>query len=114
MRLAGVNIKENQATFVALTKIYGIGVPTARKICKDIGVTPDAKLSELGEDKVEKIRDIVGGMVVEGELRNAVYTNIRNEEALRSYKGIRHNRGLPVRGQRTQTNAKTARKKLRT
>jgi small subunit ribosomal protein S13 len=114
MRLAGVNINEKKAVFVALSKIYGIGVSTARNICKQIEVDPDTKLSELPENKLEKIRDIVGEMLVEGELRNMVYSNIRNEEALRSYRGIRHNRGLPVRGQRTQTNAKTAKKKLRT
>jgi small subunit ribosomal protein S13 len=110
MRIAGVNIPDGKAAFVALTYIYGVGVSTARDICRSIGAHPDTKLKDLSEGQVEQIRSIIGEKTVEGELRNIVSKNIQDMQAVLCYKGIRHRVGLPVRGQRTKTNAKTRRR----
>jgi small subunit ribosomal protein S13 len=90
-----------------LTGIYGIGRVTARKICADSGVKPDAKIKDLTEAEVESIRTEVGKYTIEGDLRRTISMNIKRLMDLGSYRGIRHRRGLPLRGQQTQTNART-------
>ncbi len=106
-RIAGVNIPAQKHTWVALTSIYGIGPTRARQICQDAGVKPEMKVKELTDAEVEAIRGEVGKLVVEGDLRREVSMNIKRLMDLGAYRGLRHRRGLPVRGQRTQTNART-------
>ena len=106
-RIAGINIAPHKHAWIALTGIYGIGRVTARKICADSGVKPDAKIKDLTEAEVESIRNQVGKYTIEGDLRRTVSMNIKRLMDLGSYRGIRHRRGLPLRGQQTQTNART-------
>jgi len=106
-RIAGVNVPDKKHAVVALTSIYGIGRTLAAKICMAVGVEPEAKLQDLPEDKVDALRSEVGKYVVEGDLRREVSMNIKRLMDLGCYRGIRHRRGLPVRGQRTRTNART-------
>lgn len=106
-RIAGINIADHKHAEVALTGIYGIGRMTARKICADTGIRPDAKIKDLSEAEVESIRTAVARYTVEGDLRRTVSMNIKRLMDLGCYRGIRHRRGLPLRGQQTQTNART-------
>jgi small subunit ribosomal protein S13 len=106
-RIAGINIAPHKHAEVALTGIYGIGRVTARKICADSGVKPDAKIKDLTEAEVELIRAQVGKYTIEGDLRRTISMNIKRLMDLGCYRGIRHRRGLPLRGQQTQTNART-------
>ena len=106
-RIAGINIPVNKHTWVALTSIYGVGRTTAYKLCADAGVDPTTKVKDLAETQVEELRTQVGKITVEGDLRRDVSMNIKRLMDLGSYRGIRHRRGLPMRGQRTQTNART-------
>lgn len=106
-RIAGINIPVNKHTWVALTSIYGIGRTSAYKICAEAGVDPTTKVRELAESQVESIRGEVAKFTVEGDLRRDVSMNIKRLMDLGSYRGIRHRRGLPMRGQRTKTNART-------
>ena len=106
-RIAGINIAPHKHAEIALTGIYGIGRITARKICADSGVKPDTKIKDLTESEVESIRNEVGKYTIEGDLRRTVSMNIKRLMDLGSYRGIRHRRGLPLRGQQTQTNART-------
>ena len=106
-RIAGINIAPNKHAEIALTGIYGIGRVTARKICADSGVKPDAKIKDLTEAEVESIRTEVGKYTIEGDLRRTISMNIKRLMDLGSSRGIRHRRGLPLRGQQTQTNART-------
>lgn len=106
-RIAGINIPVNKHTWVALTSIYGIGRTRALKICDDAGVKPEMKVRELSESEVESLRTEVGKHTVEGDLRRDVSMNIKRLMDLGCYRGIRHRRGLPLRGQRTKTNART-------
>ena len=106
-RIAGINIADHKHAEVALTGIYGIGRMTARKICADTGVRPDAKIRDLSETEVESIRTEVAKYTVEGDLRRTISMNIKRLMDLGCYRGIRHRRGLPLRGQQTQTNART-------
>lgn len=106
-RIAGINIPVNKHTWVALTSIYGVGRTTAYKLCADAGVDPTTKVKDLAESQVEDLRTHVGKLTVEGDLRRDVSMNIKRLMDLGSYRGIRHRRGLPMRGQRTQTNART-------
>lgn len=106
-RVAGVNIPDQKHAVIALTAIYGIGNTRALKICGATGVRPDAKIRELSEDQIEKIRAEVGRYMVEGDLRREVAMSIKRLMDLGTYRGLRHRRGLPVRGQRTRTNART-------
>ena len=106
-RIAGINIADHKHAEVALTGIYGIGRMTARKICADTGVRPDAKIKDLSEAEVESIRTEVARYTVEGDLRRTISMNIKRLMDLGCYRGIRHRRGLPLRGQQTQTNART-------
>jgi len=106
-RIAGINIADHKHAEVALTGIYGIGRMTARKICADTGVRPDAKIKDLSETEVESIRTEIAKYTVEGDLRRTISMNIKRLMDLGCYRGIRHRRGLPLRGQQTQTNART-------
>lgn len=106
-RIAGVNIPNNKHTEIALTAIYGIGRETAKHICQAAGVLTTTKVKDLNDDDVEKLRDQVSKFRVEGDLRREVSMNIKRLMDLGCYRGIRHRRGLPVRGQRTKTNART-------
>ena len=106
-RIAGVNVPDNKHTVIALTAIYGIGRSTAAQICDATGITPHRKISELDEQEIEAIRGEIGKCLVEGDLRRKVAMDIKRLTDLGSYRGIRHRRGLPVRGQQTRTNART-------
>jgi len=106
-RIAGVNIPNHQHVEVALTAIYGIGRTRARKICVDAGVKTASKMKDLTDSEMEKLRDEVGKFTVEGDLRREVTMNIKRLMDLGCYRGQRHRKGLPVRGQRTRTNART-------
>jgi len=106
-RIAGINIPDHKHAEIALTSIYGVGRTRARKICGAVGITTSTKIQELDEDTLEKIRTEVGKYEVEGDLRREVSMNIKRLMDLGSYRGIRHRRGLPTRGQRTKTNART-------
>jgi len=106
-RVAGVNIPVQKHTVIALTYIYGIGVSRAHKICKAAGIDPSKKVKDLVERELESIRSAVAGYVVEGDLRREVAMNIKGLMDLGCYRGVRHRYNLPVRGQRTRTNART-------
>jgi small subunit ribosomal protein S13 len=106
-RIAGINIPEHKHAVIALTAIYGVGRQTASDICGKVGIVPSVKIKELTEDQLEAIRTVVSKMTVEGDLRREVSMNIKRLMDLGCYRGIRHRRGLPLRGQRTRTNART-------
>ncbi|HXG51055.1 MAG TPA: 30S ribosomal protein S13 [candidate division Zixibacteria bacterium] len=107
-RIAGVDLPRNKRMEVALTYIYGIGRSAARNILKQAGISYDLKSDALSDDDVVKIRQIIDqGYKVEGDLRREVAMNIRRHIEMGSYRGLRHRRNLPVRGQRTHTNART-------
>jgi len=107
-RISGVNIPTNKKVSVGLTYIHGIGDKSALNICEKAGIDKDKRVNELLETEVIQIREIIDGSFrVEGELRRAVSTNIKRLMDLGNYRGLRHRRGLPVRGQRTHTNART-------
>jgi small subunit ribosomal protein S13 len=106
-RIAGVNIPVQKHTWVGLTSIYGIGKTRAYAICETAGVAPDTKIRDLTESEIEGIRSEIGKVSVEGDLRREVAMNIKRLMDLGCYRGLRHRRGLPVRGQQTKTNART-------
>ena len=106
-RIAGINIPDNKHLNIALTYIYGIGRTRALEICTATGLQPDTKVVDLSEEDLDKIRGEVTNYEIEGDLRRDVSMNIKRLMDLGCYRGIRHRRGLPVRGQRTQTNART-------
>jgi len=106
-RIAGVNIPDRKHAVIALTAIYGIGRSRAAKICEAAGVAQDSKIMDLSEEQVDKIRAEVAKYVVEGDLRREISMNIKRLMDLGCNRGIRHRRGLPLRGQRTKTNART-------
>lgn len=109
-RIAGINIPNNKRIEVALTYVYGIGQQTARKILEKTGVNPDTRVKDLSEEEVNKLRDSVEKEhKVEGDLRREVLMNIKIMKDIKSYKGIRHIKHLPARGQRTKTNSRTVR-----
>ena len=106
-RIAGVNIPDNKHVVIALTAIYGVGRTTSKKLCDLVGVDPSTKVSQLTDDKMEALRNEIAKMTVEGDLRRVISMNIKRLMDLGCYRGLRHRRGLPVRGQRTKTNART-------
>jgi len=106
-RIAGINIPNHQHAEIALTSIYGIGRARAKAICVASGVLPSLNMKDLNDAQVDKLREQVGKFIVEGDLRREVSMNIKRLMDLGCYRGIRHKRGLPVRGQRTRTNART-------
>ena len=106
-RIAGINVPPQKHAVIALTSIYGIGRTTAQKICEATGVKPGAKIKDLTEAEVEAIRGEVAKFTVEGDLRRTLSMNIKRLMDLGCYRGMRHRRGLPLRGQRTRTTART-------
>jgi small subunit ribosomal protein S13 len=106
-RIAGINVPDNKHAVVSLTYIFGIGKTTAQRICQAAGVKPNARIQDLSEADLDAIRSEVGKISVEGDLRRAVSMSIKRLLDLGCYRGIRHRRGLPLRGQRTRTNART-------
>lgn len=106
-RIAGINIPDHKHAVIALTAIYGIGKTRSRAICAAAGIAEDVKIRELSEEQIDKLRDEVGKFTVEGDLRREVTLNIKRLLDLGCYRGLRHRRSLPVRGQRTKTNART-------
>ncbi|WP_028059523.1 30S ribosomal protein S13 [Candidatus Solirubrobacter pratensis] len=107
-RIAGINIPLNKRVEIGLTYIYGIGRPTSNEILAAIGIEPDRKVRDLTDDEVSKLRDIIDrDYVVEGDLRRERSQNIKRLMEIGCYRGLRHRRGLPVRGQNTKTNART-------
>ncbi len=106
-RIAGVNIPNHQHVRIALTAIYGIGNSTSQKICNELGIDSSIKLKDISEAQLEQIREKITKHTVEGDLRREISMNIKRLMDLGCYRGLRHRRGLPVRGQRTKTNART-------
>ena len=106
-RIAGINIPPNKHTVIGLTYIYGIGRTSAQKICASTGIEETQKIGDLSEEVLEKLRNEVGSYTIEGDLRREVSMSIKRLMDLGCYRGIRHRRGLPLRGQRTRTNART-------
>src|ERR671931_352836 len=106
-RIAGINIPLNKRVEVGMTYIYGIGRSTSNKLLKEAGVDPDTYVRDLTDDEVSKLRDLIDrDMTVEGDLRRERSQNVKRLMEIGSYRGLRHRRGLPVRGQRTKTNAR--------
>jgi small subunit ribosomal protein S13 len=107
-RISGVNIPLNKRAEIGLTYIYGIGRTTSNKLLTQVGVEPDRKVRDLTEEEVVKLRELIdGALTVEGDLRRERSQNIKRLQEIGSYRGLRHRRGLPVRGQNTKTNART-------
>jgi small subunit ribosomal protein S13 len=105
-RIAGVNIPLNKRAEIGLTYVFGIGRSTANQILKETGVDPNTQIKNLTEDEIVKLRDAVENREVEGDLRRERSQNVKRLQEIGSYRGLRHRRGLPVRGQRTKTNAR--------
>ena len=106
-RVAGINIPDNKHAEISLTYVYGIGKTRAKNICLKLGINPEKNISDLSEDQIESIRTEVSSFIVEGDLRREVSQNIKRLIDLASYRGSRHKKKLPVRGQRTHSNART-------
>ncbi|SUO96170.1 30S ribosomal protein S13 [Suttonella indologenes] len=106
-RIAGINVPTQKHTVIALTSIYGIGPTRAKAICKETGVQPDKKIRDLTDAEIDALRQAVGQYTVEGDLRRQVSMDIKRLMDLGCFRGLRHRRSLPVRGQRTKTNART-------
>lgn len=106
-RIAGVDIPREKRVVISLTYIYGIGSKTAQKVLAEAGVSEDTRVRDLTEDELNKIRDVIDKLKVEGDLRREVSLNIKRLMEIGCYRGLRHRRGLPVRGQNTKNNART-------
>jgi small subunit ribosomal protein S13 len=107
-RIAGIDLPREKRVEIGLTYIYGIGLSTSQKILASTGINPDARVKDLSEEEVNEIRNYINkNLMVEGDLRRDVALNIKRLVEIGSYRGIRHRRGLPVRGQKTKTNART-------
>jgi len=106
-RIAGVDIPRDKRVVISLTYIFGIGRPTAQKVLAEAGVSEETRVRDLTEDELNKIREIIDGYKVEGDLRREVSLNIKRLMEIGRYRGLRHRRGLPVRGQNTKNNART-------
>ena len=106
-RIAGVNIPNHQHALIALQAFYGIGPTRAKAICKAVNVAPSSKIKDLSDAEMDKLREHVTKFTVEGDLRRETTMNIKRLMDLGCYRGVRHRKGLPVRGQRTRTNART-------
>lgn len=107
-RISGVDLPKEKRVEIGLTYIYGIGLPSSQSILKETGVNPDTRVKDLTEEEVNALRDFINkNFKVEGDLRRDISLNIKRLVEIGCYRGIRHRRGLPVRGQRTKTNART-------
>jgi len=113
-RIAGVDLPREKRVEIGLTYIFGIGRTTSQKILSEAGVNPDTRVRDLTEEEVAKLREIISRMQVEGDLRREISLNIKRLVEIGSYRGVRHRRGMPVRGQRTKTNARTRKGKIKT
>jgi len=114
-RIAGVDLPREKRVEIALTYIFGIGLATSQKILKEAGVNPDTRVKDLTEDEVSRVRSVLDRTCqVEGDLRREIALNIKRLTEIGCYRGIRHRRGLPVRGQKTKTNARTRKGPKRT
>ena len=113
-RIAGVDLPRNKRVVIGLTAIFGIGLSTSKSILSKLGINEDTKVSALTDDEVNKIRNEVGNIKIEGALKSEVQMNIKRLMDTGTYRGKRHRRGLPVRGQRTRTNARTRKGKRKT
>jgi small subunit ribosomal protein S13 len=114
-RIAGVDLPREKRVEIGLTYIYGIGLPTAQKLLAKTGVNPDTRIRDLSEEEVNRLREVIDKEVkVEGDLRREVSLNIKRLMEIGCYRGLRHRRGLPVRGQRTKTNARTRKGPIKT
>lgn len=115
VRIAGVSIPENKKAPYSLAYIYGIGVPLAFKILKDVKISPEKRIKELSSQEINKIKEIIEkNYKIEGALRREIQMNIKRLKDIHSYRGLRHAKGLPTRGQRTKTNARTRKGKRKT
>lgn len=106
-RIAGVNIPNHKHAVIALTSLYGVGRSRSQQICDSVGIDGTTKIKDLTDDQIEKIREAVSQYTVEGDLRREVTMNVKRLMDLGCYRGFRHRRGLPCRGQKTKTNART-------
>ena len=114
-RIAGVDLPREKRVEIGLTYIYGIGRPSSNRILKEAGINPDTRIRDLTEDEVIRIRNVIEtSQMVEGDLRREIALNIKRLVEIGCYRGIRHRKGMPVRGQRTRTNARTRKGKART
>ncbi len=114
-RIAGVDLPREKRVEIGLTYVYGIGRPSSNRILKEAGVNPDTRVRDLTDDEVSKIREVIAKtQKVEGDLRSEIALNIKRLIEIGCYRGVRHRRGLPVRGQRTKTNARTRKGPKRT
>lgn len=113
-RIAGIDLPKNKRGFIGLTYIYGIGRTTAEKILKEANVEPTKKVSEWTDEEVARLRQVIDNYKVEGALRSEIQMNIKRLMDIGCYRGLRHRRGLPVRGQRTRTNARTRKGRKKT
>lgn len=111
VRVSGVVLPSKKHIFIALTSIYGIGCVRAKNICKKIGISESVKVSDLKDEDVLNIQNVINEFEVEGDLRRRISINIKRLKDIKCYRGMRHRLSLPVRGQRTRTNAKTRKKK---
>ena len=106
-RIAGVNIPDNKHAVISLTYVFGVGRSTAKQLCASTGIAETIKIADLSEAQLDELRNEVGQLMVEGDLRREKQMNIKRLMDMGCFRGIRHRRGLPVRGQRTKTNART-------
>lgn len=106
-RIEGVDLPRDKRIEIALTYIYGVGRPTSTKILAQTGVSPNIRVKDLSEAELQLLREAIGSLTVEGDLRREVQLNIKRLQEINCYRGMRHRRNLPVRGQRTRTNART-------
>lgn len=113
-RIAGIDLPRNKRVVIGLTSIFGIGVSTSKKILSKLGISENTKVSSLTDDEVNKIRNEIGSLKIEGALKSEVQMNIKRLMDISTYRGKRHRKGLPVRGQRTRTNARTRKGKRKT
>ncbi|QOR66794.1 30S ribosomal protein S13 [Cytobacillus suaedae] len=113
-RIAGVDIPREKRIVISLTYIFGIGKTTAQKVLAEAGVSPDTRVRDLTEDELGKIREVIDRLKVEGDLRREISLNVKRLIEIGSYRGLRHRRGLPVRGQNTKNNARTRKGPRRT
>ena len=106
-RISGIDLPRDKRIEIGLTYIFGIGLPTAKRILAQTGVNPDTRVKELSTEDEQRLREVVETLKVEGDLRREIASNIKRLTDIGCYRGLRHRRGLPVRGQRTKTNART-------
>ena len=113
-RIAGVNLPKEKRIAIGLTAIYGIGRPLAREILKELKIDEDTEIQALTEEQVNKLRDKVASHITEGDLRRKIQLDIKHQQDIGTYRGMRHKKGLPVRGQQTKTNTRTRKGKKKT